>query len=60
MQTALITFNTWKKWKPEHRSQYCFRAAAMLRRRKHEFSAYLVKEAGATMGRSRCRYGRSN
>ena len=46
MQTALTTFETWKKWKPEHRANIVFRAAAMLRRRKHEFSAYLVKEAG--------------
>jgi 1-pyrroline-5-carboxylate dehydrogenase len=46
MQTALIAFESWKKWKPEHRSNILFRAAAMLRRRKHEFSAYLVKEAG--------------
>ncbi|WP_419887346.1 L-glutamate gamma-semialdehyde dehydrogenase [Neobacillus niacini] len=46
MQTALHAFETWKKWKPEHRANILFRAAAMLRRRKHEFSAYLVKEAG--------------
>lgn len=46
MQTALATFESWKKWKPEHRANILFRAAAMLRRRKHEFSAYLVKEAG--------------
>jgi 1-pyrroline-5-carboxylate dehydrogenase len=46
MQTALATFETWKKWKPEHRANILFRAAAMLRRRKHEFSSYLVKEAG--------------
>ena len=46
MQTAIRTFNTWKNWKPEHRINIVLRAAAMLRRRKHEFSAYLVKEAG--------------
>lgn len=46
MQTALAAFESWKKWKPEHRANILFRAAAMLRRRKHEFSAYLVKEAG--------------
>lgn len=46
MQTALTTFETWKKWKPEQRIHIVLRAAAMLRRRKHEFSAYLVKEAG--------------
>nr|WP_263326586.1 L-glutamate gamma-semialdehyde dehydrogenase [Neobacillus sp. Marseille-Q6967] len=46
MNAALTTFETWKKWRPEHRANILFRAAAMMRRRKHEFSAYLVKEAG--------------
>ncbi|MBM7644627.1 1-pyrroline-5-carboxylate dehydrogenase [Scopulibacillus daqui] len=46
MQTALRTFETWKKWDPEARANILFRAAAILRRRKHEFSSYLVKEAG--------------
>ncbi|MBU8916941.1 L-glutamate gamma-semialdehyde dehydrogenase [Bacillus sp. FJAT-29953] len=46
MQTALTTFETWKNWAPEHRSNIIFRAAAILRRRKHEFSSYMVKEAG--------------
>ncbi|MFJ7729130.1 L-glutamate gamma-semialdehyde dehydrogenase [Neobacillus sp. NPDC097160] len=46
MQAALTTFESWKKWKPEHRANIIFRAAAIMRRRKHEFSAYLVKEAG--------------
>ncbi|MEH7248952.1 L-glutamate gamma-semialdehyde dehydrogenase [Neobacillus niacini] len=46
MQTALTAFESWKRWKPEHRANILFRAAAMLRRRKHEFSAFLVKESG--------------
>jgi len=46
MHAALTTFETWKKWKPEHRANILFKAAAIMRRRKHEFSAYLVKEAG--------------
>ncbi|PFP27544.1 L-glutamate gamma-semialdehyde dehydrogenase [Bacillus sp. AFS073361] len=46
MHAALTTFETWKKWRPEHRANILFKAAAILRRRKHEFSAYLVKEAG--------------
>ncbi len=40
------TFDTWKKWKPEARANVLYRASAMIRRRKHEFSAYLVYEAG--------------
>ncbi|WNF35656.1 L-glutamate gamma-semialdehyde dehydrogenase [Bacillaceae bacterium IKA-2] len=46
MQVADSTFNTWKKWDPEVRADILFRAAAIVRRRKHEFSAYLVYEAG--------------
>lgn len=39
-------FEKWRKWDPEARAGVLFRAAAIVRRRKHEFSAYLVKEAG--------------
>ncbi|KXZ16997.1 L-glutamate gamma-semialdehyde dehydrogenase [Bacillus nakamurai] len=46
MQAALQAFQTWKKVQPEHRANVLFKAAAILRRRKHEFSGYLVKEAG--------------
>lgn len=46
MQSALQAFESWKKWKIEHRADILLRAAAILRRRKHEFSSYLVKEAG--------------
>ncbi|MFE4708848.1 L-glutamate gamma-semialdehyde dehydrogenase [Peribacillus simplex] len=46
MQAALTTFNTWKNEDPEVRANILFRAADIIRRRKHEFSGYLVKEAG--------------
>jgi 1-pyrroline-5-carboxylate dehydrogenase len=46
MQTALTAFESWKNFDANGRSNILFRAAASLRRRKHEFSAYLVKEAG--------------
>ncbi|WBL15430.1 L-glutamate gamma-semialdehyde dehydrogenase [Sutcliffiella sp. NC1] len=46
MQIADETFNTWRKTKPEMRADILFRAAAIIRRRKHEFSALLTKEAG--------------
>ena len=48
MQAALEAFNLWKKWNPDARVQLLWRAASILRRRKHEFSAYLVKEVGKT------------
>lgn len=46
MKAADETFNTWRKVKPEVRADILFRAAAIIRRRKHEFSALLTKEAG--------------
>ncbi|MFC4323984.1 L-glutamate gamma-semialdehyde dehydrogenase [Litchfieldia salsa] len=46
MQVADHTFQTWRKTKPEMRADILFRASAIVRRRKHEFSALLVKEAG--------------
>lgn len=46
MKAADEAFNTWRKSKPEVRADILFRAAAIVRRRKHEFSALLVKEAG--------------
>ncbi len=46
MNVADETFNTWRKMKPEFRADVLFKAAAIVRRRKHEFSALLVKEAG--------------
>ncbi|MEG0260354.1 MAG: L-glutamate gamma-semialdehyde dehydrogenase [Lysinibacillus sp.] len=46
MQVADETFRIWKKVKPEIRADVLFKAAAIIRRRKHEFSALLTKEAG--------------
>ena len=46
MQAALTSFETWKNQDPELRADVLFRAAAIIRERKHEFSGYLVKEAG--------------
>ncbi len=54
MQVADETFQTWRKSKPEMRADILFRAAAIVRRRKHEFSAILVKEAGKPWNRGRC------
>ncbi|WP_147536047.1 L-glutamate gamma-semialdehyde dehydrogenase [Bacillus marasmi] len=46
MQAAVEAFKTWRKTKPEMRADVLFKAAAILRRRKAEFSALLTKEAG--------------
>ncbi len=39
-------FGWWKKWEPAARARILWRAAAAMRRRKFEFSAWLVFEAG--------------
>ncbi len=46
MQVADETFNTWRKTDPKFRAGVLFRAAAIIRRRKFEFNAHLVKEGG--------------
>ncbi|UFJ41035.1 L-glutamate gamma-semialdehyde dehydrogenase [Brevibacillus humidisoli] len=46
IQTAAQTFESWKAVPGTARARYLYKAAAILRRRKHEFSAWLVKEAG--------------
>ena len=46
MQEADKAFHLWKKVKPEIRSDVLFKAAAIIRRRKFEFSALLTREAG--------------
>lgn len=46
IQVAYKTFQTWSKVDPAARARILFRAAHILRRRKHEFSAWMVVEAG--------------
>ncbi|GGE06691.1 1-pyrroline-5-carboxylate dehydrogenase 2 [Marinithermofilum abyssi] len=46
IEAASKAFESWRKWDPVARAEILFRAAAKMRRRKHEFSALLVKEAG--------------
>lgn len=46
MQVALQTFETWKKVPAAERAEYLFKAASLMRERKHEFSALMVYEAG--------------
>ena len=46
VQAASEAFKTWKNFAPEARARVIFKAAAILRRRKFEYSAWLVEEAG--------------
>lgn len=47
---AVRAFEMWKREPVEARARLLYKAAALLRRRKHEFSAWLVYEAGKTWG----------
>ncbi|MBE3595929.1 MAG: L-glutamate gamma-semialdehyde dehydrogenase [Hydrogenibacillus sp.] len=46
LQAAWQAFETWSRIPGPERARYLYKAAAILRRRKHEFSAWMVKEAG--------------
>lgn len=46
MQEALRTFETWKRVPARERAEYLFKAARLMRERKHEFSALMILEAG--------------
>lgn len=46
IRSAAQAFEKWKAIPGEHRARYLYKAAAILRRKKHEFSAWMVKEAG--------------
>lgn len=46
VQVALKAFESWKKVPPVERADYLFKAAALMRERKHEFSAALILESG--------------
>ncbi len=46
MKSAYSTFQEWQYISAEVRADILFKAAAIIRRRKHEFSAWLTYEAG--------------
>jgi 1-pyrroline-5-carboxylate dehydrogenase len=46
IQTASEAFESWKKVNAPVRADYIFKAAAIIRRRKLEFNAWLIEEAG--------------
>lgn len=48
MQAALAAFETWRRKSFPERARYLFKAAAIMRRRKHELSAWMCYEAGKT------------
>jgi len=46
IQEAAKVFEEWKNWPADARARLLFKAAAVMRRRKHELSAVMVLEAG--------------
>jgi 1-pyrroline-5-carboxylate dehydrogenase len=46
VDAALKAFETWKHEKPARRADLLFRIARIMRRRKHELSAWMVMEVG--------------
>jgi len=52
IQAAASTFEAWSQVEPNARARCLYRAAALMRRRKHEWSAWLTFEAGKTRAES--------
>lgn len=48
LQHAAVVFESWSRVSVEQRARLLLKAAAALRRRKHEFTAWLMLEAGKT------------
>jgi 1-pyrroline-5-carboxylate dehydrogenase len=48
VETAAEKFEEWKWVDPKKRAEYLFKAAKLMRQRKHEFSAVLIYEVGKT------------
>ena len=48
VEAAVIAFERWKAADPKQRADVLFKAAAAMRKRKHEFGAALVLEVGKT------------
>lgn len=48
VQVANETFQTWKTVPAKERADYLFRAAALMRERKHYYSAWMIFEVGKT------------
>ncbi len=50
IDAAAEAFKTWRNVSPETRADYLFKVAAIIRERKHYFSAWMIFEAGKTWG----------
>ena len=48
IDAATLAFKTWRNVPPRERAEYLFRAADLMRQRKHELSAWMVFEVSKT------------
>jgi 1-pyrroline-5-carboxylate dehydrogenase len=48
IEAATVKFEEWKWVDPKKRANYLFKAAKLMRKRKHEFSAVMIYETGKT------------
>jgi 1-pyrroline-5-carboxylate dehydrogenase len=48
LEAAWAAFPDWSAWRPDERARLLFKTAALMRSRKHLFSATMVYEAGKT------------
>ncbi len=48
VETAAATFKTWRNVPAQERADLLFRTAALMRERKHEFSAWMIYEVAKT------------
>jgi len=46
IEVAHKTFKTWSLTKPEERAEYLFKAAQVIRERRYEINAWMIKEVG--------------
>ena len=51
IEAATAAFKIWRNVAPADRAEYLFKAADIMRQRKHEFSAWMVFEVGEDLGR---------
>ena len=55
VETAAETFKTWRHTPAQERAEMLFRIAAILRERRHEFSAWMIYEVAKTWPGQSCR-----
>ena len=48
IESATVAFETWRKVSATERAEYLFKAADVIRQRKHYYSAWMVLEVGKT------------